>query len=670
MATAAGASVILASGEIVDITRAGGYVRADFYSDTEIRLITPEGAIEVGPVPTTDITNTSWRLSSTTPALGPAVDLDGEIVATAKGIEIKSGSLLARVGPQYNTGWMPPGTVRALFCDNVSRSVSAATPLNDDCSSVTGWTLGAGWTHNATEFDHTPGSTAPNDRALTGLVVGTRYRVRFLVANRTAGSLATSLVTANDEAGALSVTADGENVVGFTAAATTDTIRFTPDTAFDGSVQNVVVEVSFADRGPAGRDARAVGALTAELSASQGEIRHIVGWDASNYIEDAYTSDLDFTGDFFVAFVILGGVVDGTIIQRASAADSGVRWEVRIAGPFTYFYLNDGTDAVQAQAALTFLNPSRFNHYVVTKRGNVAEIWINGVLAGSADATAIGSLANASATVRYGSRLDGTKQVPSTTQIKMLRIGSGAPTASEVLTMFEQESDTLQLDAFCCLGGVSPAVSCVSLDPITGQTAVGASGVSVFKGLMRTRYIDTLTSQFASNDIIDLSIAGATISATYTGGAAINRQELAAVMVESSGVGGAPAAHSHGVATTLLPGFMSAADKAKLDGPMPVRDVGDAQLTSGDYTVVAADHGRALAFATTGAATAVFPAGLPRGTVVTLARGTSDLLIEAGAGATVTFQYPGDTKVARVNGRVTVDNIKAATQWVVSEGTV
>jgi hypothetical protein len=125
-----------------------------------------------------------------------------------------------------------------------------------------------------------------------------------------------SLLTAGDEAGALSVSANGEHVVGFTAGAATDTLRFVPTADFNGSVQDVRVEVSIADRGPAERDARANGALT--MSAGVGEIAHAVGWGAANFVDDGYTADLDFAGDFCVSFNLFSGPGDATIVQRAS----------------------------------------------------------------------------------------------------------------------------------------------------------------------------------------------------------------------------------------------------------------------------------------------------------------------------------------------------------------
>jgi hypothetical protein len=571
IATTNGLSLIDDEGNVANVTRTGGYVAVSFASDSEIKAVTPEGAVDYMPLPTSTHDASSFKTLSTSALISQTVGVSGEAEATTRGLVIRRPSAeeplavaMARISHNFNSGWMLNSVVRALFCDNTAGGVSGATPLADDCTSTTGWTLGAGWTHDTGEFDHASG-TAALDRALSGLTAGVRYRVRFLVGNRSAGSLAVSLLTASDEAGALSVSANGEYVVGFTAGSTTDTLRFVPTSDFDGSVQDVRVEVSIADRSLRGRDARVVGALTAVKTANYGEIAQHTGWGAGNYVDDVYSADLDFVGDFFVAFFIRGAATDSTVIQRASAPSSGARWEVARLGSTLVFSVNDGTDGAEAIATIPIVDA--FNHFVCTKVGAEIRVWMNGVVAATADASAVGSLANASATVRYGARVDASKPLPSGTEIKMVRIGSGTPLSDQVRDMWEQESDTIQLEASCCLGGPGSAATAVQTDPVTGQVVVAAKGVSTFKGLLRTGYFNSANSAMQDDDVVAVSISGATIAAVSDDGKTTAfRDELAAVMVEGSPLGCAPRGHEHPQATATMPGFMAAGDKAKLDG--------------------------------------------------------------------------------------------------------
>lgn len=101
-----------------------------------------------------------------------------------------------------------------------------------------------------------------------------------------------------------------------------------------------------------------------------------------------------------------------------------------------------------------------------------------------------------------------------------------------------------------------------------------------------------------------------------------------------------------------------------------VKEIGDGDLVGGEYELAEEDLGKMLIFVTTANAKLILPAGLPRYWSVGVIRGSSyDVGIEAGAGATVTFQYLGDVKIARELGMVSIHNYLGADTWVVSEGT-
>lgn len=572
-ATTAGVSVLLPNGSVVDITRAGGYVAVSFDSDTRIRLVTPEGDIEFGPVPTVDVANTAWREHFIPAGSFGATAVAADCAATPRGLLRRlpkegdhANGLLSITGPTFHTGFMPPNVRRALIMDNVAGSLPAQNVLDDPCTSTTGWTLGAGWSHDAAngEFDHTPGNTAPNDRVLTGLTVGRRYRVRILVANRSAGSLAAALQTAGDEAGALSVAANGEFIVGFTAAATTDTLRFAPTSDFNGSIQDVRVDASIADRGPVGRDALIAGTVTATQSlTAAGEIAYLRAWSASNYLHDTYTADLDFAGDFCVAVQAVSGTASRVMVQRASAATSGARWEFRqeTANAFV-FEISDGTNS----ASVTIAGyPTEFHHLVAVRRGTVIELWNDGELKASANASAVGSLANPSAVIRYGCRVDGSLNM-ATSFLKGVIIAESAPTAAQIKAMADALLPTFRPNALCTLGGTVQAVADVAFDPITQQIAVACEGVSIFKDHVRSARYTAGETALGNNAVTDVALSGATLLATSPAGVHCYRSEQAATMVESVGIGGAVVGHTHPLATTSLPGFLSPADKAKLDG--------------------------------------------------------------------------------------------------------
>jgi len=106
------------------------------------------------------------------------------------------------------------------------------------------------------------------------------------------------------------------------------------------------------------------------------------------------------------------------------------------------------------------------------------------------------------------------------------------------------------------------------------------------------------------------------------------------------------------------------------EGPHGIVDVGDGDLSSGNYTVLSANIHKVHIVSTTGTCTIVLPSGLTRGHSFLFVRAaTSDVVLTAGGGATIQFQYAGDSKIARRYGHVAVDNYLSGNAWVVGEGT-
>jgi len=90
-----------------------------------------------------------------------------------------------------------------------------------------------------------------------------------------------------------------------------------------------------------------------------------------------------------------------------------------------------------------------------------------------------------------------------------------------------------------------------------------------------------------------------------------------------------------------------------------------------ENTTIGDTHlGKALVVNSASTVTLTFPSTIARGWSMLIRRmGAGAVILAAGSGATITFQYSGDDRVAKQNGTVSIDNINAATAWVVSEGT-
>lgn len=90
-----------------------------------------------------------------------------------------------------------------------------------------------------------------------------------------------------------------------------------------------------------------------------------------------------------------------------------------------------------------------------------------------------------------------------------------------------------------------------------------------------------------------------------------------------------------------------------------------------DRTIGESDLGKCLVVDSASTVTLTFPDTIAEAgwSVLVRRKGAGAVILAAGSGATIAFQYVDDDRIAKVNGTVSVDNINGATAWVVSEGT-
>lgn len=101
------------------------------------------------------------------------------------------------------------------------------------------WTFGTGWAHDAIneEADHTAGNTADlEETPTTALVNGATYYLSFQIKNRTAGGVTPKI------GGTSGVERLGNTThVQLIKAGSGSLLEFTPSSAFDGSIDNVIL---------------------------------------------------------------------------------------------------------------------------------------------------------------------------------------------------------------------------------------------------------------------------------------------------------------------------------------------------------------------------------------------------------------------------------------------
>lgn len=143
VATNASASVIHPDGLVVDITRAGGFSRVLFQSDSRLLIMDENGPVAFGPIPYADITDTSWRqgfyTSSTGTSLPILTSLNSDIVekaiATSVGLNRleedannPNDGMVSYATTSYVTGWMPSDRTRlAILGDGTTGDIIGGT---------------------------------------------------------------------------------------------------------------------------------------------------------------------------------------------------------------------------------------------------------------------------------------------------------------------------------------------------------------------------------------------------------------------------------------------------------------------------------------------------------------------------------------------------------------
>jgi hypothetical protein len=226
------------------------------------------------------------------------------------------------------------------------------------------------------------------------------------------------------------------------------------------------------------------------------------GFSATNYLEQPYNPDLDFgTGDFCVMgwVTVTGGLGRQSIFQRGSS--SGVIQFAITADDRAFLLISDDglstNDNVQDNVPL-----STWAFVCGVRSGTSLLLYINGNFRDSTTiSNASGSLSDTSAisTVGYSSSdaFGGS--------LALLRISATAPTAEQILKIYNDEKVLFQDNAQATLYGASDAVTALAYDEDTDLLHVGTSaGRSIFNGLRRINNTTTgvTTAISANNGVI------------------------------------------------------------------------------------------------------------------------------------------------------------------------
>jgi len=439
--------------------------------------------------------------------MGPTVKTVGQRYGAAASFPV--GMMLFRDNPaaptkgmvsyitkDYATGWMVGDIKRSWLADTVAETVVGSGELVTNGTFTTdtsGWTAG-----NSPTVSVSAGSVSiTNNGATNGIIyqaiptiVGKTYRVSAdIVFGGGYARVETSVAVPTSVGGAaINVNASGAYSFSFVAAATTTYIVAgnRNDSGATNAFDNISCKLAEPDRSVKAKPITVVGTLTKTSVAAGAALVAYSGFSASNYLEEAYSADLDFgTGDYCVMGWVnpssLAGL--GYLFGRQNSDATGSRIYAYVAATtgVVNVAVTDGTGTINLSAGALVVNAWAL--VAVIRSGNTCYLYINGIQVASAASPSL-TMANATALLRLG--VNHTASYPFVGSMALWRIGATAPSADQIAYIYRTEKPLFAAGAQCTLAGSSNAVTALTYDEETDTWHAGTSwGRTGFRDLLR-----------------------------------------------------------------------------------------------------------------------------------------------------------------------------------------
>jgi|APSaa5957512535_1039671.scaffolds.fasta_scaffold02127_13 hypothetical protein len=263
------------------------------------------------------------------------------------------------------------------------------------------------------------------------------------------------------------------------------------------------------------------GSLTFAAVETGAELFGASGFSSSNNLTRASDADWDVVGtgalymsiwfktsgnsapEQYLAFENSGNTIEFDIKIRADGTVQGIdRGASGLGAPISSVVCDDGV-----WHKLDFVRVSSTERY----------LYVDGVLEAS-NTTNAGSLSDSgNLPLAIGSDADGSTDPATSTTLSLAHLSATAPTAAEILQMYEAEKGMFVANAKCLLQGAADAVLDVSINPHTGDVLVTqADKQTKFRGLvvLEERTIATGGTTFEhgllfgeNNDVVEINDA-------------------------------------------------------------------------------------------------------------------------------------------------------------------
>jgi hypothetical protein len=399
----------------------------------------------------------------------------------------QAAGMVAYITNAYNSGWLPGDIRGAYLADSVVETITATSLITGDSSDFAGGTVGA-WSAyqggilsvSTNRLLITNDGTGANSGAAylnITTVAGRSYVLTYTAIAGTSGSATVRVGTSIGSPALATQTGMGTYSLTFVATTTSTFVTlYTNDITASRTAlfDDISVKLAEPDRSVKNTGLVINGTLTKTAVASGAGLVAYSGMTTSNYLEQPFSTNLDFgTGDFCYMGWVYNAGTDHSIIHRGPLGSITGNGVVDIWTYETASQIKSAFAGVQ----LTLSAASNTNHFVAYVRtGGVLYGYVNGVLASSVANTNSMTLGTSdSLYIGRGYYSTGLAGGPAD-RLALWRISATAPSADQIAHIYRTELPLFQPNAQCTLAGTTSSVTAMSYDEATNELHVTTAG--------------------------------------------------------------------------------------------------------------------------------------------------------------------------------------------------
>jgi uncharacterized membrane protein YidH (DUF202 family) len=325
--------------------------------------------------------------------------------------------------------WMVGTTAETLVGSELCSDTGYDTPAD--------WNdTGTGWSVSGSQATSDGSSGSLENDAASGLVPGTTYIAEIEIISRVSGNLYLPYDGSGDNINA-------QNTVGVhthTFVAVTAAVPRIHSNSFNGVVDNFKIRKAVPDLSINNNGLGVYGSVVKSAVATGADLMAYSGFSASNYLEQPYNSDLDpGTGEIRIKFALKESANSAieTIYERDSIATAQrVTVEIDASG-YLVFTCDDGT-TVRSVTSTDIVDDDVWRDYECLYSAGTLYLYINDALNNTATGTALLTLTNTAAVVRWGLSVADTNPLTNGS-LTLCLVSLVASTAAQILTRYNDE---------------------------------------------------------------------------------------------------------------------------------------------------------------------------------------------------------------------------------------